>query len=284
MQKLKFYCCILLTVIVVITLMFDISLFYGMNFAVNKLDVHYQKLTDPNIPTSLNDTTIVYFSDLLYGKFENDQRTKKVIDQINDLHPDILLFGGDLFDDQQTISKAEKKKMLTYLSSIEAPLGKFAVWGEKDTSSKERKALMNDIYKKAQIEVLDNARVTLGNQSASGIRLIGLTDTKNIDKTMENISSKTYNLLMTHQPDHLVSESLSNKSISLALAGHAHATQVTYPILGAYRQVKGSTELNRANTKDLAFPYILTSGVGCTHRNIRFKATPELYYFILRSA
>lgn len=84
-------------------------------------------------------------------------------------------------------------------------------------------------------------------------------------------------------PDTLTNEELSTKSISLALCGHSHGNQITIPIFGGYKSIDGAKSLNRSHAKRLAFPYIISSGVGCTHVNLRFMAKPEIYYFMLQS-
>lgn len=44
---------------------------YRKNVEPDKLIVQYKTLQDTKIPESMNDVSIVYFTDLQYGKFEN---------------------------------------------------------------------------------------------------------------------------------------------------------------------------------------------------------------------
>ncbi len=283
MRKTKLRFSIFLSLLLVFLIIFDAGFFYGMHVSIHQLDVNYLNLKSTLIPENLNDKTIVYFSDLQYGKFENKERTKKVFNEIKALNPDLLIFGGDLFDTDTSLNTKNVEFIQNCLSSIEAPLGKYAVWGEKDLLDDSRKDSIAEIYKNAQIEVLDNKQVSIANQSKTSIYLIGITSSKGIKEATSHCSNKTYNLLVSHKPDCLVSEQLVSCSISYAFAGHAHATQINYPILGAYRKEKGSMKLNVNTKKRLSFPYTLSNGVGTTHVDVRYRSKPEIHYITLKS-
>lgn len=283
MYKRKIQLSLILSLFLVLLLIFDASFFYGMKITIHQLDVDYQNLKSTLIPENMNDKTIVYFTDLQYGKFENKERSKKVFHEIKALNPDILIFGGDLFDTETQLNDQNIEFIKKSFASIEAPLGKYAVWGEKDTQDASRQEQIEQLYKDAQVEVLDNKQVSVSNQSKNSIHVIGLTSSQGIKDACSHCSSKTYNLLITHKPDTLSNEKLASISISYALAGHAHATQINYPILGAYRNEKGSRKLNLSSKKRLSFPYLLSTGVGTTHVDVRYRSKPEIHYITLKS-
>ena len=161
---------------------------------------------------------------------------------------------------------------------MHVPLGKFCVLGEKDDANSD---VVRSILNQAQFEILENETILLTNKKEEGITLSALSNTPDPNKI--STSDKQYNLLITHMPDTLTNEELSTKSISLALCGHSHGNQITFPIFGGYKSIDGAKSLNRSYAKRLAFPYIISSGVGCTHVNLRFMAKPEIYYFMLQS-
>lgn len=274
---------LVVSILLVIVISLDLSLYTAFYRNPDQLKVNYMTLSSSLIPESMDDVSICYFTDLQYGEYENTTRTKKVFQQIKALNPDILIFGGDLFDTDTQITKETKKEITKYLNSIDAPLGKFAVLGEKDKSDPTRKNEVEDIYFSSQIEVLDNENVLLTNQTRKGVKLIGLTSSSHVTSATGGISSQTYNILVTHKPDNLTSEDLAKKSIDYAFAGHSHSTQITYPIFGGYYDAKGASTINRSKSKNLSFDYTISSGVGCTKVNARFNATPEVDYIILRN-
>lgn len=269
----------IIIVLLVIVLGFDVSLYHAIQYEPSELAVNYRNIKDDKIPTSMNDVSILYFTDLQYGKFEDKERCDHVFAKIKELNPDILIFGGDVLDTNTTFDTKTQKYIQKKFKEIQAPLGKFAVWGEKDQSHKTE---LKKIYKKAQVEVLDNRQVSLYNGSSSGIRLIGLSSTSGISSATQKLSSQTFNLLVCHEPDILVDSSLASKHISLAWAGHSHGTQITFPLIGPYKTVSGASKLNRSHSTDLSFDYDISTGVGCTNLDVRYGAKPEINYYILK--
>ena len=259
---------IIIGILFVIVFSMAASISIAKNVEPDKLIVQYKTLQDTKIPESMNDVSIVYFTDLQYGKFENKKRTNKLFDKIEHLDPDIIIFGGDLFDESCQMNQEDIDYITIKLSKINAPLGKFCVLGEKDEAN-------NDI-----VRSILNETILLSNQKSDGITLSALSNTP--DPSKITAADTQYNLLVTHMPDTLTNEELSTKSISLALCGHSHGTQITFPILG-YKSIDGAKSLNRSRAKKISFPYIISSGVGCTHVNLRFMSTPEIYYFMLQS-
>lgn len=254
------------------------SLTFAKKIEPNQLNIQYQTLKDAKIPKSMNDISIVYFTDLQYGKFENKERANKLFDTIQHLDPDILIFGGDLFDTSCEMTQKDRTYIIKKLSSIHAPLGKFCVLGEKDEANND---VVRSILTQSQFEILENKTILLTNEQDDGITLSALSSQPKINKI--STSNEQYNLLISHMPDAITNEELSTKSISLALCGHSHGTQITFPVLGGYKSINGSKLLNRSHAKKLSFPYIISTGVGCTHTNLRFMAKPEVYYFMLQN-
>lgn len=273
---------IVLSILVAIMVFITASLFRALYINPSKLNVVYQSLQSEKIPESLNDVSIIYFTDLQFGKFQNQERCETLFNKISELSSDIVIFGGDLYDDSAQITDETNQLLINFLSNIEAPLGKFAVLGEKDQLDEGRLNTVNNIFAASQFEVLNDWNVKIGNQDGNSIRLIGLSPQANFDQALGNISNTEYNLLISHYPDTLTSESLASSPISYALAGHSHGTQVTYPFIGGYKTIDNASKLNRSLRKDLNFDYQISAGVGNTNVDARLLSTPEIYYFILK--
>lgn len=264
MNRLKWIGVGLLSLVLVLLVSVTGLLYYGKTVASDQVIVHYQNLTSPKIPKSLNNVSIVYISDLQLGHFTTDKRAKRIFSTLKQLHPDCLLLGGDMLVDE-----TKKESLIGYLNQIEAPLGKFAVLGEQDKQS------LLEVYQQTNVEVLNNRTIELANHAQEGIQLTGLAD-----DTVLHLSKQKYQLIFTHQPDHLLSQSWCD----FALAGHAHGTQIDWPILGGYRQVKGAIKLNRSKNANLSFPVYISAGLGNQKVDIRVFSTPEIDYFTLRAS
>ncbi|MCF0107068.1 MAG: metallophosphoesterase [Holdemanella sp.] len=283
MNKIQKRLLILVSILTVISLTINITLLLSFYVTPDKLTINSYTLKSELIPASLDEVTIVYFTDLQYGEFQNDERCDQLFSEIENLNPDILLFGGDLYDKSYAFTDDTNNKLTQYLSNIDAPLGKFALYGENDIASETYQNAINSIFSKSEFEIIRNSSVKITNQKNEYINLFGF----DIDANVENInklSSKTsFDILLTHYPDHLVKDDLMDENIDFAIAGHSHDSQITFPLYGSYKEVKGSKKMNRNNRQKLSFEYILSSGVGCTGINARLGSTPEILYIILKS-
>ena len=95
--------------------------------APKRLNVRQETIQNEKIPETLNDMRICYLTDLDYGLFVDEQRLTQIIEQINATGADIVIFGGDLYEDTITPNETGNSILKEALSSIEAPYGKFAV-------------------------------------------------------------------------------------------------------------------------------------------------------------
>lgn len=281
MDKLKMILIRILAVLTAVMVSIALIMAKAAYYNPTHLQVRYETIVDSKIPSELKDLTVVYFTDLQYGEFQDDKRMEKLVKKINDLNPQVIIFGGDLYDTTTKITKKTNKKLIQWLSKLNAPFGKFAVYGEKDVKDDATVEAVKYIYKNSQFELLSNSSVHLGVFTKKGIRLIGLSSKPNYEKALENVIASEYNIVVSHKPDSLLDDSLS--SASLGLAGHSHGTQITFPIIGPYRTVKGAVTLNRSRKTSLSFPYIISSGVGCTRADIRLQADPEIYYLVFKN-
>ena len=93
--------------------------FYGSTLRLiiqNKLET----LSSEKIPVSLDGKRIVYFSDIKYKEFMNKERLEKIMKDLEQTHPDILIFGGDVFSnladtpfDSKDVEEGKRKVVFT---------------------------------------------------------------------------------------------------------------------------------------------------------------------------
>ena len=106
---------------------------------------------------------IVFFSDLHLWRLGSFQ--DRIIDEISDLEPDLILFGGDAFSD--FTKPAELEQFFGKLVAI-APV--YAVYGNWEESRTQE---MSVIYKAAGVSLLHNASAVVDLNG----RRIGITGT-----------------------------------------------------------------------------------------------------------
>ena len=125
---------IVITILIIIGVAFAFFS-YTTFISTTKVHVKEYRIKNKKIPKSFNGIKIVQFSDLHYGTTIDYDNLKKTINKINNRKPDIVVFTGDLIDNNYTISAKEQEKLTKLLDKIEASLGKYAISGDEALDS-----------------------------------------------------------------------------------------------------------------------------------------------------
>ena len=164
----------IVSVLFIIAVIVMLTIYYALFVAVSHTGVRYETLASAKIPEAMNDVKIAYFTDLEYGFSIDEQRLRDIVDTINHNAPDVVIFGGDLFDDAAAASEEDRAIVIELFKNIDAPLGKFAVLGERDCASEEIRTQISDLLSEADFEILNNRSLHIRNGTNSGIVLIGV--------------------------------------------------------------------------------------------------------------
>lgn len=108
----------------------------------------YEVTTNKNI---VNDINIVMVSDVHLGTIITNGRLSKLVDTINSQSPDIVIFAGDLIDDD--IDIFENRNYGETLKQIKSKYGVYAVLGNHEYISRNIEKVKR-CYNKANIELL----------------------------------------------------------------------------------------------------------------------------------
>ncbi len=277
------------SVLIIIALVLAGIFFYSIFVSVENLTVSYHTVQSEKIPADMNDIQIAFITDLEYNHFMNKDRLTKMIHKINEVNPDIVLFGGDIFDLPLTYvpNDATKQEVSQLLKTIQAPLGKFAVLGEQDNVDKNVKSMVTDILKTSDFELLNNRSIRLRNGSQASITLIGLDSlvggTIDINKAFSNVNQEEFNILMTHCPDTIQLEDLPKTNIDLMFAGHSHGSQIYIPLLGALSSDEGAQKYNHGKHTVNQTILHVSNGMGTTAMDMRLFSPPQMLVYRLRS-
>lgn len=221
------------------------SLLYGITKGKYDFNVIKHSLHFKNLPKSFDKLRIVHISDIHAGSFDNVDCVQKGIELIQNQRPDIILFSGDLVNNDAR----EIEPYLSLFRELNAPLGKFAVLGNHDygdykqwDSENEKQAnlgLLFDQFKSMDFNLLNNTNssITLNNES---ITIIGVENwgrppfkQKGDLETALNGADNPFKILLSHDPSHwdLVVKDHPSK-IDLTLSGHTHGMQFGVEIPG----------------------------------------------------
>lgn len=234
--------------------------------STKKLEVREYKIISSNLTSDYYGLKIVHFGDIHYGKNIDKKYLDSVVDKINLLKPDIVVFTGDLIDKNVSINEQIEDDILNSLSNIKSRLGKFAIRGDEDNDD------YPSLIKKAGFTYLENNFEYIYNSEKPII-------ISNIDGNNLEDEKSIYNILLLHQPDKLLE--MDYKKYNLVLAGHSHNGQIKLPFIGPLFKFNGSEKYydsyyDLGNTK-----LYITSGIGTSKINIRFNNRPSFNIYRL---
>src|SRR5574344_2545441 len=242
---------------------------YGFN--VNEYAVYSDTL-----PQNFNGFKIIQLSDIHYGSMSKD-KLQKIVDDVNNNKPDIVVFTGDLYDEYSNLTETNKADLKEVLNKIEAKLGKYAVSGNHDYSFDGYEQLIED----AGFTYLNSTSKIIYNNGDLPIEIVGypsyIKDTPNYDYQV----SDYYKIGLIHEPDAI--DSILDKNFDLVLAGHSHGGQVRLPFIGALYTPPGSkkyyNEYYKVNNTNLYVSY----GLGTVMLPFRYFDRPSYNLFRLYS-
>jgi predicted MPP superfamily phosphohydrolase len=237
------------------------------------IQVTNHTLSFRRLPPSFNGKRIVHFSDIHLDYHFGIARLKELTSRILELKPDLLCFTGDLY---HASVRPSESACIELLSSLEAPLGKWAVLGNHDYTAGAQD--VEGVLTKGGFTVLNNRSVSL-EYGGQRIRIAGIDDAlqgrPNLDLALKEEQPNFFTLFLSHEPD-LADYALAY-SVDLQLSGHSHGGQVNLPIIGplilpemAYKYPQGLYLL-----EDRMYLYT-NKGIGVSTYPVRFMCRPEI--------
>ncbi len=167
--------------------------------------------------------TIVALSDLHWHHKLSSQKLQEIVEKINALQPDIIVFLGDFIDE----GTSRMHKQLFELSQLKAPLGKYAVAGNHDFYLGHEEA--KEAFKEAEFTYLFNEGVQVTPQlylaGVPDYRTVrNISDSVDILRAFSSAQPSDYKILLSHRPRLI--DTLVPKQIDLQLSGHTHGGQL----------------------------------------------------------
>lgn len=249
----------------------------------------YARFIEPNMLTTRHITTkapettsrfrIIFFTDTHFGTLYSSDNVAKIVEEINRQNPDIVLFGGDLFDNYaRDRSSLDLELIQTQFRNIKAAYGKYAVFGNHDYGGGASR-IYEDFMTQSEFTVLRGDSVYL---DALDITIAGFDDYLLGSPTPSDyiFTDDSFHLLLSHEP--VVSTQIEASGTNFLFAGHTHGGQVTIPGLterimpaGCGQFVKGLYSAEEIGSSSQLTMYT-SSGIGTTKYPVRFMNVPEI--------
>ncbi|WP_036781003.1 metallophosphoesterase [Pontibacillus chungwhensis] len=251
--------------------------YYARHIEPSMLTVQEEVIESSRIPSSFHNKRILQFSDTHIGFHYDLAQFEKLVTSIQAQQPDLLLFTGDLIDAPDEVPTLTFEKVATILSRLDAPMGKFWIYGNHDHGGYGTE-IIADTMKKAGFQLLQNSQ-TLIEEQGNQILLAGLDDVMlgrpNIANALQGRERDFFTLLLCHEPDY--AESVKQYEVDVQLSGHSHGGQVQIPFIGhlitpplAERYVEGWYK-----TGNYPLSIYVSRGIGTTREPYRFLCRPE---------
>lgn len=275
---------ILITLVIVLSLV-AFLLVDSFFLAPSRFITRKETLQNNQIQEQLDGMNILFFSDLEYGTFMKEERLERLIETINQCGADVVIFGGDIYDETVTSDETSIATIQKAFASIQAKYGKFAVYGDNDCQSDEMKNAVNQIYANSDFEVIENTSFSIHKNGSQFITLVGLDNQINgvqdIDGAYANVSQDSYVITICHTPDTavLVPQDLTD----YFLAGHSHGGQSYFLFTASYQPASATQYLRGKHTIQDSFTLDITNGTGTTGQDVRFLTPAEVVLYTLKS-
>ncbi|MGN8645177.1 metallophosphoesterase [Gracilibacillus sp. HCP3S3_G5_1] len=258
--------------------------YYAREIEPNMLDVHYVDIHSRKTPTAFEGYKIVQFSDTHIGFHYTVDQFAELIDKINQLEPDMIVFTGDLIDNPRIYQLDDR--LIPLLDKLNAKDGKFWIYGNHDHGGYGTDMLM-DIFQQSGFELLQNDHRQI-NKNGDMIYLAGIDDVllgrPDIEQAIAGIDSEQLTILLAHEPDY--ADIAKDYPIDFQLSGHSHGGQVQIPFIGyiytphlAEKYVEGAYTIGNSPLQ-----LFVSRGIGTTRLPYRFFCKPEITIYQLRKS
>ena len=264
---------------------------FGFIEGWKRLELKHITFTSPDLPPYFDGYRLVQITDFHLGSFPpGTDFVQKVVDATNNEEPDMILFTGDLVNNQAS----EVEPYLDTLVQLHASDGIYSIWGNHDYCEygnnhsigalKRNRRMLYGYQESLGWHQLMNEHHVVSHGMAS-IAVIGVenpgqppfTNRSNLKKAMKGLNPDMFKILLSHDPHHWRRE-VVGKKIQLTLAGHTHAGQLKIgkwtPARMAFKEWGGAYRIGEQML-------YVSSGIGGSFP-FRLGAWPELTVITLK--
>lgn len=216
--------------------------------------------------------SIVMASDIHMGTLIGPNRTRKMVEMINSLNPDIVLFAGDLVDED--LAPVIRHDLGKSLKQLKSNYGVYAITGNHEYIGGVKPAVKyleehGITVLKDTVNLIDSSFYVAGRIDRDSRRFAG-TFRKPVAEIVKEIDSKLPLILMDHQPFNL--GEAREAGVDLQLSGHTHHGQ-----LWPFNYITDAIyELGYGYRKTGSTHYYVSCGFGGWGPPVRTNSRPEI--------
>lgn len=231
------------------------------------------------LPEGTRPLRIALLSDLhVQGPDMPPARVRRIVDQVNAVHPDLILLAGDFVGSRRIATRGySDAEIADALAGLRARLGVFAVLGNHD-HWRDPASLARELAAR-NLRVLVNETAEVGPIAIAGID-DDFTDHADIARVAQAAAaSERPVVVLTHSPD-LVPR--LPDGFALVLAGQTHCGQAVLPLIGAVVSSSRFGERYRCGLiREGSRTIVVTAGLGTSVLPMRLGAPPDWWLLTL---
>lgn len=260
-------------IFIYILLIIGLIIIYSRYIATTGIQIKEYSVINNKIPESFKGFKVVHFSDLKYGSTTDQKYLKKLVNKINELNPDIIIFTADLVSSNYKLTDNDKKSIIENLNKLDPKIDIYSIRGDNDINE-----TYNSIITQTKIIEINNLNKLIYYKGDTPIMLIGLDDSINgnqsLDMAFNYEENNYYKILITHEPD--TYEKIKDKNIDLFLAGHSLNGQVRLPFIGSIYTPTGAKKYYDAKYKIDNTEIYISNGLGTSKIPYRLNNRPSI--------
>lgn len=250
----------------------------------------------PAWPAESPPLRVAFVSDIhVDGAHTTPDRTRRLVEAVNHLDPDVILLGGDFigglgFKSQYRRTSrprrteagvARDEEAIRLLGGLRAPEGVFAVFGNHDCWWDCDR--IRELLEGGGISVLSNQSTQIMRPEGA-YWIIGMADKQTQDPDFEaafaGVPENAPTLLLMHNPQLF---DWPQNDAPIQFAGHTHGGQVRFPFIGApLRMSRHTEEAISGAMVEQGRVLIVSRGFGEVGLPVRFGAPPEIMLVEIR--
>lgn len=245
---------------------------YGTWNAYHPITKNYD-ITIPKAGGSLETLQVVMVSDLHLGNLIPNHRLTKLVNRINQLEPDLVLFAGDIIDEK--IDILTDPNVINNFSRLHAKFGTYGILGNHDYFAQKPEAVIQYLEEgnvhmlRDQWALVGNSFYLVGRDDLSKQRY-GDSPRQDLATVMTGIDRKLPILLLDHQPHNL--QDGVDQGVDLQFSGHTHLGQLFPNNLLTQRLY----ELDWGYLQKQSLQVLVSCGIGTWGPPIRIGNRPEI--------
>lgn len=279
-------------------------LVWGVTVGRTSVRVSRVEISSEKLPASFDGFRIVQLSDMHVGTVISPQHElRRIVDSVQSLHPDLIVFTGDLVNVR---SSELNDRIAAILCGLQAPFGVISVVGNhdagvyiKDTVRQSPAESQREVIAWQQRlgwQVLQDTTVCLSQGreriSVSGISFDPALRKKRhdaelppapLDVVYRDVPDSLFNLTAVHLPQ-LWPQIIESGYGDLTLSGHVHSMQMKIRLFGqAFSPARWLYERWSGLYSDGSHTLYINDGTGYVAYPMRLGAWPEITLITLRS-